>query len=897
MKTEFVHVDTKAKLEALDKELLDKDLKPKFDLMAFDTETNGLHFFRNVIIGFSISTSAKNGWYIPLLEWHPDPASEKERSIDKVKRQIITDGWFVDAWTGKEYHEKVTPQQYQAPDFIKKYMARWLTSHNGLLMHNAPFDCNMVAYNMGIYLGNHLFCDTRLLKHFIDESTKTGLKDTAVLWQKELGIDMTRAANEEQLEMIESVINNGGKKGHVWRGEPSIVSKYACKDTALTYGLFEVGMQKLESEYDEKHFQLFFEDEIMPLCREVVIPMQFGGVKIDVDYFEKLQKEVKARADKFEDSVIKRLGDKLDDFSVGKSMEEAISKKRLISKIIELEGLEYPTITKYKGKPEEVTTNSISKPAVKVAQKEQPHWLWDYILGEGEIKYSSKRLKKIKDELYAAVEGRRYRFNAYSDAHMRWLMCDKLGVEKKSLPQTDSATPENPIPSMKAEVLEEFFLGKYDFIEEVMLFRKLRDLLSKYINLAVTLHNNGWLHMNMDQAGTTSGRFSCRGGFNLQTLPKVEELGSCSKCDSKKVSLSYQGNILVTMICGDCKHVKKNIICYSVVKQGFVAPEGYKIVNADYSSLEPRCFAFVSGDKGLKDIYHKNLDMYSKVYCDVEDTEGKYSPDPNAPNFLKKINPELRQSVKPVVLGIPYGARGPQVANLMGFKKKYIDRKTKKEKEVLDVERGWAWRENYLNAYPDLRKYMERQELDCVTKGYVENIIGRRRHYRWAPFIQGLLDERGIAMETFLDAKKKDLECMSPSAPLLIELDEEGLKDFAKKFDMFLNQIEEKGGWAYLRSLYKNELNNAKNVPIQGLGGHITNKGMLDTTRFFVQNKIDGYVCLQIHDEITAYVREDQSEFGAGLLKVGMEDNDFAKRIDIPMIADPIICDNLKDSK
>jgi DNA polymerase I-like protein with 3'-5' exonuclease and polymerase domains len=78
----------------------------------------------------------------------------------------------------------------------------------------------------------------------------------------------------------------------------------------------------------------------------------------------------------------------------------------------------------------------------------------------------------------------------------------------------------------------------------------------------------------------------------------------------------------------------------------------------------------------------------------------------------------------------------------------------------------------------------------------------------------------------------------------------------------------------------------------------MTNKGMLDTTRFYRQNKVDGWVFLQVHDEIAAYVREDQADsLGKDLMKKGMENNDFVKLIDIPMIAEPLVCDTLKESK
>lgn len=884
----FIRVGDKAALAKMDKFLMDR-LDKGNDVLGFDTETNGLLFFRNVIIGFSISVDEDSGYYVPLLEWERAPgAKTKVRTIKGEKFEVCEDGYFRDVWTGSTYPENVTSSDYRPPEFIVKYLEKW-TENAKLVMHNAPFDCNMVAYNFQLDLGPKLFCDTLLLKHFVDEYTRHGLKETAILWSKELGFDAGRAANQEQIEMSRSIIENGGEKGHIWRGAPHLVSKYACADTALTMGLLRVGLHKLEKEYGEKGFDLFFEKEIMPLCREVVIPMRYGGVKINVKHFEALKEELIGYINEFEDRAIAKMGDNLKDFSIGESMEEAVSKKKLVEKIMELEGLDYPTHIQ-KG----VEKQTLSKGAVKKAFEANPHWLWGYVLGQDEIKYSPERLNEIKESLYRQKLERRYRFNINSDQHMRWLLFDKLGNDKARYPQTDSATKSNPIPSMAADVLDEHFKSRYDFIEDVMMFRKLGDLLSNYVEKALSLNNNGWLHMNMNQAGTTSGRFSCSGGFNLQTLPKVESLGSCPKCDSKNVKVDRPKTLLAALRCKDCKHLKRNIICYSVIKEGFVAPKGYKIVNADYSSLEPRCFAYMSGDKKLKDIYFKNLDMYAKVYCDIEDPEGRYSPDPKAPNFLKKANPALRDMVKPVVLGIPYGALGPQVANLMGFKKTIIDKKTGEKKEILDVERGIAWREKYLGTYDDLCRYMEECELQASTRGYVETIFGRRRHFKYAPVIQKILDKYRISKEDFLNVKRKDLQGDEVES---LSLDSYGIEYFCEKMRVSKADVMEKGGWGYLRNLYKNELDNAKNVRIQGLAGHICNLGMLDTTRYFQEYGIDGYVFLQVHDEISCYVREDQAEIGAEFLKLGMEQNAFAKVIDVGMSAEPILCDNLKDSK
>src|SRR5690606_35413327 len=97
-----------------------------------------------------------------------------------------------------------------------------------------------------------------------------------------------------------------------------------------------------------------------------------------------------------------------------KSVDEEISSQRLIKRIIELEGLSIPTkFDKKTGKDKE----TLAKGEVKKVYQENPHWLWGYIIGEDEIKYSDEKIKQIKHELYEEVVGRRYRFNIGSDEH------------------------------------------------------------------------------------------------------------------------------------------------------------------------------------------------------------------------------------------------------------------------------------------------------------------------------------------------------------------------------------------------------------------------------------------------------------------------------------------------
>lgn len=886
----YTNLDTMELLEKADSFFMSGG-NPRYTRMAVDTETNGLKFYKNVVIGVSISTDRDSGFYIPFLRWVPDEASEKIRSIDKVKRPIYLEGEFECVWTGERYPENVTSKDYKPPQEVVAYLERWLVQEDlQILMHNAPFDVLMIKYNLGFDLTELVFCDTALLKHVIDENTSIALKETANQWSKELGYDAEGEAKAEQTELGETVIRNGGKfnarSKHVWRGDYKALAKYAIKDTCLTFGVFEVGVEKLLSEYSEKHFDWFFEDEVMPVCREVCIPMKEGGLRIDVPHFKKLESETREVMESLEDEIIEYLGEILDNFTVGQSIDEAVSNKKLVETIMQMEGLEYPTQVK-NGEAKQ----TLAKGMVKKVNAENPHWLWGYILGDNPLKYPEKKLHSIKMDLYRETLGRRHRFNIGSDQHLRWLFCDHFGFEKTKLPQTDSATPENPIPSMKAEVLKDFFLKDYkEIVKPLLLYKKLSKLYGTYITPALELEHNGYLYMDMKQAGTVSGRFACSGGYNLQTLPQVEELDVCPSCKSKNIIVVHPIEILAVIGCNDCGHEEEDILCSSAIKKGFIAPEGAKIVNADYSSLEPRCFSFMSGDSRLKAVFLEGLDMYSKVYCDMMEEEYR--------NLKKTGENEKRQPFKKVPLGIAYGARDPQVANMMELRKKkaWTDQETGEVviKDVLDIEKGAYYRNLFLTTYPDLRKYMQKQEITAITKGYVETIVGRRRHFVYTVPVAALLREAEISVDSFLDMRTKQLKTRN----LNKVMDIEALKELSKFCGFKL--VDDKGvprDWKYIHSMFKNEMNNAKNVPIQGLAAHITNRGMLETARLFKARGINARVVLNVHDEITCYSFEADHKASVQTLQEGMEKNKYAQLLDIPMIAEPILCSSLKESK
>jgi len=96
---------------------------------------------------------------------------------------------------------------------------------------------------------------------------------------------------------------------------------------------------------------------------------------------------------------------------------------------------------------------------------------------------------------------------------------------------------------------------------------------------------------------------------------------------------------------------------------------------------------------------------------------------------------------------------------------------------------------------------------------------------------------------------------------------------------------------------FRNLMNNAKNFPIQSTAAHITNAAMIKLAHLMNENRIDGWIALQVHDELCTIVRESQADLQVKLLRDAMENNPVTKEISVPMIADPLIANTLAEAK
>jgi DNA polymerase I len=349
----------------------------------------------------------------------------------------------------------------------------------------------------------------------------------------------------------------------------------------------------------------------------------------------------------------------------------------------------------------------------------------------------------------------------------------------------------------------------YPFVNKLIDYKKLQKLDSTYIMGVLERHINGVLYSSFLQFGTTSGRYSSTNP-NLQNLPRVKD----EEAELSPIVLKYVNSI----------------------KKGFIAPKGWKIVNADYSQLEPCCFAHASGDEKLRDVFRKGYDLYSQIAIDVFGLTD-CSADKKAKNYLKKIHPEKRQEVKVFCLAVVYGAQAGRIADIMGVDRRYAE-------SII---------EDYLDAYPELRSYMESCCRQAKQYGFVKNEFGRIRHL---PQAKGMYARWG---DKLLDPRWAKMQ---------------GVSD--------------------LRYTFKNSLNNACNFPIQSTAASIVNRAMISTYRKFKEKGLDAHIVGNVHDEITCIVIEKQAEEAALILKNCMENT---TKISVPLSTDPLIGNNWSESK
>jgi DNA polymerase-1 len=262
-----------------------------------------------------------------------------------------------------------------------------------------------------------------------------------------------------------------------------------------------------------------------------------------------------------------------------------------------------------------------------------------------------QRLQALEEEAHNLA---RQVFNLGSPKQLGEVLFERL--ELPILKKTPKGAP-----STAEEVLQELALD-YPLPRVILEHRGLAKLKGTYTDKLPGLINpeTGRIHTSYHQAVTATGRLSSSDP-NLQNIPIRTEEGR-------------------------------------KIRQAFVAPEGYRIVAADYSQIELRIMAHLSQDKGLLEAFRDNLDVHSATAAEVFGVE------------LDAVSSEQRRKAKAINFGLIYGMSAFGLAR------------------QLHLDRGEAQRyiDVYFERYPGVREYMDRTRSLAHEQGYVETLFGRR---------------------------------------------------------------------------------------------------------------------------------------------------------------------------
>ena len=262
------------------------------------------------------------------------------------------------------------------------------------------------------------------------------------------------------------------------------------------------------------------------------------------------------------------------------------------------------------------------------------------------------RLAVIEQEIHEAAGGP---FNVNSTLQLREVLFDRLGlpVLKK--------TPKGA-PSTDASVLEKL-RDEHPLVDGLLRYRELEKLRSTYVDALVPLiEPDGRIRGRFNQMAAATGRLS-QEEPNLQNIPVRSEEGRA-------------------------------------LRAAFVAAEGYRLLVADYSQIELRILAHLSGDPGLVDAFERKLDIHTATAARVAGIEPE------------DVTPDERRRAKMINFGLLYGMEAYGLAQRLGIGR----------------EEAASHIEAYFSQFTEVQAFMSGIVAEARASGFTTTLLGRRRY-------------------------------------------------------------------------------------------------------------------------------------------------------------------------
>ncbi len=287
-----------------------------------------------------------------------------------------------------------------------------------------------------------------------------------------------------------------------------------------------------------------------------------------------------------------------------------------------------------------------------------------------------KELEKLQKEIW---EQAGEEFNINSPRQLGSILFEKMQLKVKGLKKTAggaASTRESELEKMR---------DLHPIISSILQYRELQKLLSTYIDsLPNLIESDSRLHTTFLQIGAATGRMASINP-NLQNIPIKSELG-------------------------------RNI------RGAFIAEQGFKLVAFDYSQIELRIAAFLSGDENLIEIFKSGRDVHTEVAARVF----KVAPE--------AVDKEMRRKAKVINFGILYGMGVNALRANLG-------KETKREE-------AQKFYNDYFETFTGLATYLDNVKAETERNGYTETVFGRRRYFEGIkskiPFIKASAERMAI---------------------------------------------------------------------------------------------------------------------------------------------------------
>lgn len=266
----------------------------------------------------------------------------------------------------------------------------------------------------------------------------------------------------------------------------------------------------------------------------------------------------------------------------------------------------------------------------------------------------TKRMEEVEREIYELAGGE---FNIASPRQVGEVLFDKLKIVEKAkkTKKGQYVTNEEVLQSLK---------GKHKIVGAILEHRGLKKLLGTYIDALPKLINSrtGHIHTSFNQATTATGRLSSSDP-NLQNIPVRGEEG---------------------------KEIRK----------AFIPEPGCLFFSADYSQIELRVMAHLSGDENMIEAFREGHDIHAATAAKIYKEE------------MENVTRDQRTKAKRANFGIIYGI------TIFGL----ADRLEISREEARQLIDG------YFETFPKVKEYMEKAKEEARSKGYVETLFHRRRY-------------------------------------------------------------------------------------------------------------------------------------------------------------------------